>query len=256
MRQCAKCGTQNASSATSARTAASTCAGIRPASCPPCRHRRRRPPPPARRRRRRAQPRRRRRRPAAGPAAAVPQQPPQQYIPQAAAAAGGSAGGRGAGGDHAAGGRARRRWGRRRWRWSRAARVQLVALGAQPERHRGQLRPASGGAAARQWWTHLAADGLPGALRLGRPGYEQEVTIELKPPRAPEAEARPWQFQLVAKSKAQGGARVGAGPGTLVIGPFTDFHDRHPAAEGRGAAQGHVHGHGQEQGQRPGRRRT
>ena len=74
-----------------------------------------------------------------------------------------------------------------------------------------------------QWWTISPPTVYLVPYGSGGQGYEQEVKIELKPPRSPEAEARPWQFQLVAKSKAQGGARVGAGQGTLVIGPFTDF---------------------------------
>ena len=73
------------------------------------------------------------------------------------------------------------------------------------------------------WWTISPTTVYLVPYGSGAPGFEQEVTIELKPPRAPEAEARPWQFQLVAKSRAQGGARVGAGPGTMVVRPFIEF---------------------------------
>ncbi len=73
------------------------------------------------------------------------------------------------------------------------------------------------------WWSISPTTVYLVPYGSGAPGFEQEVTIELKPPRAPEAEARPWQFQLVAKSRAQGGARVGAGPGTMVVRPFVEF---------------------------------
>jgi hypothetical protein len=50
-------------------------------------------------------------------------------------------------------------------------------------------------------------------------GYEQETEIRLRPPRTPEAEAREWPLQLVARSRSRPGA-AGRAAATLAIEPF------------------------------------
>ncbi len=51
--------------------------------------------------------------------------------------------------------------------------------------------------------------------------YEQEVEIHLHPPRTPEAEARMWELQIVAHSKASSSDAV-ATPFTLGIQPYVE----------------------------------
>jgi beta-lactam-binding protein with PASTA domain len=86
------------------------------------------------------------------------------------------------------------------------------------------------------WWTiapstvYLVPYGSAGA-------YEQEVDVVLHPPRAPEAEARPWELEVVAESKAHE-RQVGQAPATLTIRPYTQIEaDLKPErAAGRRAA--------------------
>jgi beta-lactam-binding protein with PASTA domain len=52
--------------------------------------------------------------------------------------------------------------------------------------------------------------------------YEQEVEVHLHPPRTAEAEARVWELELVADSKASG-AEAAAAPFLLGIQPFEDL---------------------------------
>ena len=98
------------------------------------------------------------------------------------------------------------------------------------------------------WWSML-----PDTVYLvpyGSGGtYEQEVEIHLHPPRSAEAEARVWELEVVADSKAQERAARGA---PLLL--------RHPAVRGArhqgrararlGPAQGALQGRGREQGER------
>lgn len=51
---------------------------------------------------------------------------------------------------------------------------------------------------------------------------EQEVHVLVRPPRTPEAEARPWPFRIVALSKAQQ-ASARSSEATLTIEPYTDI---------------------------------
>lgn len=72
------------------------------------------------------------------------------------------------------------------------------------------------------WWTIN-----PGTVYLvpygaGGGSYEQEITIELHPPRVAEAEARMWQIRVLARSRAYG-AEAGGAAATLEIQPFEDF---------------------------------
>lgn len=73
-----------------------------------------------------------------------------------------------------------------------------------------------------EWWTitpstvYLVPYGAPGGE------YEQEVMISFSPPRAAEAEARPWDIQVVATSKAHGVA-AGAANATIVITPYQEL---------------------------------
>src|SRR5829696_5871456 len=80
----------------------------------------------------------------------------------------------------------------------------------------------------------LSVDGLPAdwwsifpntvyLVPFGTSGtYEQEVEIHLHPPRSAEAEARIWELQVVAESKAYN-RRAAAAPLKLGIQPFEDF---------------------------------
>jgi beta-lactam-binding protein with PASTA domain len=79
----------------------------------------------------------------------------------------------------------------------------------------------------------LRVDGLPDAwwsihpdtvylVPYGSSGtYEQEVEVHLHPPRSPEAEARHWDLQVVARSKANG-LDAAKAPLTLGILPYTE----------------------------------
>jgi beta-lactam-binding protein with PASTA domain len=71
------------------------------------------------------------------------------------------------------------------------------------------------------WWTiypdtvYLVPFGAGGT-------YEQEVEVHLHPPRTAEAEARVWELELVADSKASG-TEAAAAPFLLGIQPFEDL---------------------------------
>ncbi|MGD9570313.1 MAG: PASTA domain-containing protein [Thermoleophilia bacterium] len=72
------------------------------------------------------------------------------------------------------------------------------------------------------WW-----EAMPGTVYLvpfGAAGgsYEQEVEIQLAPPRSAEAEARDWPLTIVATSRATG-AVVHSAPTTLTIGPYSEL---------------------------------
>jgi beta-lactam-binding protein with PASTA domain len=72
------------------------------------------------------------------------------------------------------------------------------------------------------WWTIN-----PGTVYLvpygaGGGSYEQEITVELHPPRVAEAEARRWDVRIIARSRAYG-AEAGGAAATLNIEPFEDF---------------------------------
>ncbi|MCW3063446.1 MAG: hypothetical protein JWN32_618, partial [Solirubrobacterales bacterium] len=72
-----------------------------------------------------------------------------------------------------------------------------------------------------EWWTifpntvYLVPYGTAG-------NYEQEVEVVLHPPRAADAEARPWAFNVVVLSKAHN-AQASSPQGTLTIHPYTDI---------------------------------
>ncbi len=74
------------------------------------------------------------------------------------------------------------------------------------------------------WWTIT-----PGTLYLvpyGSAGtYEQEVQIELHPPRSAEAEARVWDIEVVVGSRAEG-REVATAPVALGILPYEDFETK------------------------------
>jgi beta-lactam-binding protein with PASTA domain len=71
------------------------------------------------------------------------------------------------------------------------------------------------------WWTVTPATAY--LVPYGTGGtYEQEVQIILHPPRAPEAQARPWTFEVVAVSRAYGN-EVAAAPATVTIGPYFEI---------------------------------
>ena len=70
------------------------------------------------------------------------------------------------------------------------------------------------------WWTVTPATAY--LVPYGTSGtYEQEIEIHLHPPRAPEAHARAWPFEVVAVSRAHGGEAASA-PARVAIRPYFD----------------------------------
>jgi beta-lactam-binding protein with PASTA domain len=70
------------------------------------------------------------------------------------------------------------------------------------------------------WWTIAPATAY--LVPYGAGGtYEQEVQIQLHPPRSPQAQAREWSFEVVAESRAYGGEVVSA-PANVTVGPYYD----------------------------------
>jgi beta-lactam-binding protein with PASTA domain len=71
-----------------------------------------------------------------------------------------------------------------------------------------------------QWWTvtpptaYLVPYGTSG-------NYEQEIQVHLHPPKTPDAQARPWSFEVVAVSRAYG-CQVAGAAATLSIEPYQD----------------------------------
>ena len=71
------------------------------------------------------------------------------------------------------------------------------------------------------WWTIAPATAY--LVPYGSGGtYEQEVQIHLHPPRTPQAQARPWSFEVVAVSRAFGG-EVAAAAASVTIEPYTEL---------------------------------
>jgi beta-lactam-binding protein with PASTA domain len=70
------------------------------------------------------------------------------------------------------------------------------------------------------WWTVAPATAY--LVPYGTGGtYEQEIQIHIHPPRSPEAQARPWSFEVVAASRTYGG-EVAAAAASVTIGPYFD----------------------------------
>jgi beta-lactam-binding protein with PASTA domain len=70
------------------------------------------------------------------------------------------------------------------------------------------------------WWTVTPATAY--LVPYGSGGaYEQEIQIQLHPPRAPEAVARPWSVEVTARSRAYG-SQVACAPATLTIAPYQE----------------------------------
>jgi beta-lactam-binding protein with PASTA domain len=88
-----------------------------------------------------------------------------------------------------------------------------------------------------EWWTitpstvYLVPFGAPGGE------YEQEVEIQLHPPRSPEAEARAWPLRVVALSKAHG-VEAGSATITATIAPYQEFEVELRPEYGRGRWRG------------------
>ena len=71
------------------------------------------------------------------------------------------------------------------------------------------------------WWTIAPATAY--LVPYGSGGtYEQEVQIHLHPPRTPQAQARPWSFEVVAVSRAFGG-EVAAAAASVTIEPYSEL---------------------------------
>ncbi len=70
------------------------------------------------------------------------------------------------------------------------------------------------------WWTIAPATAY--LVPYGSGGtYEQEFQVHVHPPRTPQAQARPWSFEVVAGSRAYGG-EVASAPATVTITPYTE----------------------------------
>ncbi len=70
------------------------------------------------------------------------------------------------------------------------------------------------------WWTVTPATAY--LVPYGTSGnYEQEIQIHLHPPRTPEAQARPWQTEVVASSRAYE-AQVAGAAATVEVEPYQD----------------------------------
>lgn len=71
------------------------------------------------------------------------------------------------------------------------------------------------------WWTIAPATAY--LVPYGSGGtYEQEVQIHLHPPRTPQAQARPWSFEVVAASRAYGG-EVAAAAASVTVEPYSEL---------------------------------
>ena len=71
------------------------------------------------------------------------------------------------------------------------------------------------------WWTIAPATAY--LVPYGSGGtYEQEVQIHVHPPRTPQAQARPWSFEVVAVSRAYDG-EVAAAAASATIEPYTEL---------------------------------
>jgi beta-lactam-binding protein with PASTA domain len=68
--------------------------------------------------------------------------------------------------------------------------------------------------------------------------YEQEVEIHLHPPRSPEAEAKLWELQIVAHSKAHGVTAASA-PMGLTILPYTETTTKVAPQRAKGRRKAH-----------------
>jgi beta-lactam-binding protein with PASTA domain len=72
-----------------------------------------------------------------------------------------------------------------------------------------------------EWWTVTPATAY--LVPYGTSGtYEQEVEIHLHPPRAPEAQARAWPFEVIATSRSHGGQAASA-PASVTIHPYFEI---------------------------------
>ena len=72
-----------------------------------------------------------------------------------------------------------------------------------------------------EWYTIMPATVY--LVPFGSAGmYEQEVSIQIHPPKSPEAESRMWDLEISAYSKAHE-AEAGAVPAQMFIHPYEDY---------------------------------
>jgi beta-lactam-binding protein with PASTA domain len=71
------------------------------------------------------------------------------------------------------------------------------------------------------WWTVSPSTVYLVPYATGD-SYEQEVVVELRPPRTPEALAKEWHFEVVVFSRAAGSEAAHA-PATLTVEPYEDL---------------------------------
>jgi hypothetical protein len=72
------------------------------------------------------------------------------------------------------------------------------------------------------WWTATPPTVYLVPYGTASDGYEQEVTIDLHPPRSAEAEARPWVINVTAGSRAYQ-VEIGRREATLVVEPYYEL---------------------------------
>ena len=72
------------------------------------------------------------------------------------------------------------------------------------------------------WWTATPPTVYLVPYGTASDGYEQEVMIDLHPPRSAEAEARPWQLKVAAGSRAYE-VEIGTRDATLVVEPYYEL---------------------------------
>ena len=85
-----------------------------------------------------------------------------------------------------------------------------------------------------EWWTINPSTVYLVPFGAAPTGYEQEVEVRFHPPRAPEAEARPWPIMLAASSRATS-VETGSGRASVEIEPFLEIESelRPERAKGR-----------------------
>ena len=87
------------------------------------------------------------------------------------------------------------------------------------------------------WWTATPPTVYLVPYGTASDGYEQEVTIDLHPPRSAEAEARPWLIKVTAESRAYQ-VVIGTRDATLVIEPYYELESEMRPERKSGRAKG------------------
>jgi beta-lactam-binding protein with PASTA domain len=88
------------------------------------------------------------------------------------------------------------------------------------------------------WWTMTPPTAYLVPYGAAGGSYEQEATLQLHPPRSPEAEARAWPIEIVARSRARE-EDAGSATATVTLEPYTEIESelRPEIASGRRGAE-------------------